>query len=667
MRFTALFAAASAAAVISAANHPSALENQTVRINILSKKIRQIIDGDIPSMKFEFSPGSIITTGASARPIKIIEIKKIEGRAAVIADQEILFGPAVVDIASPSEKLNPRRFILRGENESRRYPLPLEIKFKNGNPEFIVTEDMLRYAESSASAELGYVSTESIEALHALTLVTHARAQLKKKSSHKGYDFCDLTHCQIYQGIISTKRPIDLAVIDFEKSENEFLFHSSCGGKTYGPAVFACGGGAYGSVKDILFKEKIVLCEDAKDKWSREISSSRLTEILFEESGGDADIVYDNKIPQMTISRGGKISSFAPEEFRLRINRVLGWNFIRSNNYILTRADNSEKKIYRFEGAGLGHGVGLCQKGAIELARRGFSRYEILYHYYPSIRLKPGAAEKFHSPNLSWLIFDLNSGEEISSSSPSIKKRKIAPGSIFKLMTAVYLAQKRPDLLAGHEYVCAGKSNDHELIERCWLPEGHGRVDSAKAISMSCNLYFSSLSKKINTRDFVEFCNSFFSEAGMGCRVGMPAPENIAKFTVGLDDSFLFSINDFSILTRFLFAENPDDKKIQALRMKIQRGNIDLIRKAASEVFITGTASGKLKEFGPVINRIGLPEYPYENYISGKTSTIVDGTEHPVIYGLFIGAKNGIGIITILRNGNGHLAARWAQRLLHIE
>ena len=42
-----------------------------------------------------------------------------------------------------------------------------------------------------------------------------------------------------------------------------------------------------------------------------------------------------------------------------------------------------------FDGHGWGHGVGMCQWGAAELARRGFSAAEILAYYYPGIELVP--------------------------------------------------------------------------------------------------------------------------------------------------------------------------------------------------------------------------------------------------------------------------------------
>ena len=38
-------------------------------------------------------------------------------------------------------------------------------------------------------------------------------------------------------------------------------------------------------------------------------------------------------------------------------------------------------------GGGNGHGIGMCQAGAIRMAERGYSYEEILAHYYPGTRL----------------------------------------------------------------------------------------------------------------------------------------------------------------------------------------------------------------------------------------------------------------------------------------
>src|SRR5690606_672862 len=42
----------------------------------------------------------------------------------------------------------------------------------------------------------------------------------------------------------------------------------------------------------------------------------------------------------------------------------------------------------RVQGSGYGHGVGMCQLGALELAKRGYSYRAILQHYFPGHAVK---------------------------------------------------------------------------------------------------------------------------------------------------------------------------------------------------------------------------------------------------------------------------------------
>ncbi|HKA25493.1 MAG TPA: hypothetical protein VKF80_10975, partial [Candidatus Eisenbacteria bacterium] len=45
-------------------------------------------------------------------------------------------------------------------------------------------------------------------------------------------------------------------------------------------------------------------------------------------------------------------------------------------------------------GAGYGHGVGLCQWGALEMARRGNDFRKILGHYFAGIEVKPASESR---------------------------------------------------------------------------------------------------------------------------------------------------------------------------------------------------------------------------------------------------------------------------------
>jgi stage II sporulation protein D len=40
------------------------------------------------------------------------------------------------------------------------------------------------------------------------------------------------------------------------------------------------------------------------------------------------------------------------------------------------------------EGMGVGHGIGLCQRGGADMARHGASFQQILEHYYPNAEIR---------------------------------------------------------------------------------------------------------------------------------------------------------------------------------------------------------------------------------------------------------------------------------------
>jgi len=55
----------------------------------------------------------------------------------------------------------------------------------------------------------------------------------------------------------------------------------------------------------------------------------------------------------------------------------------------LFRVSPAGPGVWLVEGAGFGHGAGLSQAGAIDQARRGWSRDQILRHYYRGTELVP--------------------------------------------------------------------------------------------------------------------------------------------------------------------------------------------------------------------------------------------------------------------------------------
>ncbi len=103
----------------------------------------------------------------------------------------------------------------------------------------------------------------------------------------------------------------------------------------------------------------------------------------------------------MLLSGPGDSVRVSASSFRFAIGRELGWNTLPSDSYNVHGGDGH----FYFEGAGSGHGVGLCQRGAGQMALAGSSYREILNYYYP------GTAVGLNGAGLHWQHL---SGESIS-------------------------------------------------------------------------------------------------------------------------------------------------------------------------------------------------------------------------------------------------------------
>jgi SpoIID/LytB domain protein len=68
----------------------------------------------------------------------------------------------------------------------------------------------------------------------------------------------------------------------------------------------------------------------------------------------------------------------------LEIRRWLSRSHLYSSAFLVKVKQDPRGKAesFTFQGAGWGHGVGLCQIGAAVMASRGFSAEEILKHYF---------------------------------------------------------------------------------------------------------------------------------------------------------------------------------------------------------------------------------------------------------------------------------------------
>lgn len=228
-------------------------------------------------------------------------------------------------------------------------------------------------------------SAAALEAL-AITVRTYADAN-RSRHGPEGFDLCDLTHCQVHRRpTLATTRATQATrgLVLLDKGAVARVFYTaSCGGHTERPSQVWRGAPDPAYLPD----HADAACEGAP-RWSSELTARDLLRALV-AGGYRGDTLRGVSVRSRTAS--GRVAwlqldGVAPDQisgddFRTLVGRVLGWQYLRSTAFAVTRIGAG----YRFDGHGAGHGVGLCVVGSANLAKAGATRASILAQYFPGL------------------------------------------------------------------------------------------------------------------------------------------------------------------------------------------------------------------------------------------------------------------------------------------
>jgi stage II sporulation protein D len=234
----------------------------------------------------------------------------------------------------------------------RQYWGRVTIRAHNGELETIVSIDRETAVASIVAAEMD--ENTPVEALKAQAVAT--RSFLAAGARHADFDFCDSTHCQFLKSPPPSNSRVDSAVkitrgmvLQYRDVPVAAMYSSRCGGHTL-------------SLRDTNL--------DPGDGYPYYSVPCR----------------WCQQHPFVWRSRVGN-SGHAPragdERQRIAEARQWGWSAIPSSDFTATE-DGSGWKL---EGHGIGHGIGMCQHGAVGMANSGAGFREILDHYYPNTTL----------------------------------------------------------------------------------------------------------------------------------------------------------------------------------------------------------------------------------------------------------------------------------------
>ncbi len=258
------------------------------------------------------------------------------------------------------------------------------------------------YLASVVGSEIN--SNWPLEVLKAQAVVARTYA-LRNMGSHlsRGYNLSSTVSSQAYKGVSCESERTIRAVYDtkgeviiYNGDLISAVYHSTAGGQTAKGAVI------WGS--DLPYLQSVISFDDRSPyySWQKEYSKEEIEKILIDKK---INIEQLKGIALKDRGPSGRPKTIIIEDsmgsiYKVDSSKFRFWLGLRSTRFTITKAipisfncgRNSYSKDlagvrYFFTGYGWGHGVGMSQWGAYQLAKEGFDYQEILQHYYIGTRI----------------------------------------------------------------------------------------------------------------------------------------------------------------------------------------------------------------------------------------------------------------------------------------
>jgi len=334
-----------------------------------SESIRVAISDDQQSVTLKASSG-LLQTGTST-----------VGRGG-----EMVFKPSSVN----SKAVRVRSTDGLTQVNGRRYRGWVELRKKKNGLLLVVNDlDLEEYLKGVIASEIPHDWESDALKAQAVAARTYALYQ-KQMAGNRAYHILSTVSSQVYGGrsgertnAVRAVRETKGLVITYRGKVIPAFFHSSCGGHTENASEL------WGIDEPYL---KGVDCEcQAISKyglWEKRISVPEVANTLRRLGYPVNDISELNigsitpagRVKEVLFRSADGTSSNVPAE---TLRAAIGNTVIPS---VFFELELLEGEVV-FSGRGMGHGVGLCQWGAKEMAQRGYDFRAILAHYYPGTEL----------------------------------------------------------------------------------------------------------------------------------------------------------------------------------------------------------------------------------------------------------------------------------------
>jgi stage II sporulation protein D len=269
------------------------------------------------------------------------------------------------------------------ERKPRLYQDNIIVDVEQGNLKCVNEIELDNYVGGVVQAESGRLSHPEFYKVQTILARTFALAHIQKHAL-EGFSLCDHTHCQAYFGkptelniiksVFETKNKI---VVDENLNLIEAAFHSNSGGQTLN--------------SEDVWGSKLSYLRSVNDSFSLKMPNAKW----------ERKIAKDDWLSYLKIKHNYPIDDEDAKLLAFNFKQDTRKPFLESNNIKvplkIVRTDFQLKSTYFsimpkgdsliFKGKGFGHGVGMCQEGAMRMAKLGYTYLDILNFYYQNTQL----------------------------------------------------------------------------------------------------------------------------------------------------------------------------------------------------------------------------------------------------------------------------------------
>jgi len=357
--------------------------SQTFRISLFT-------ESNIKSISFQAGTGTYFLMNDTGFVRKIVPADLlvinlgISNKLDVKLNNNYLFTSTKVFLFHEKAENNIKIKPISPSIKERSYEGDFELTNKSGKLQIINLIDIDQYLEGVVESESG--SGQNLEYYKAQTVISRTYA-LKYKNKHAadGFNLCDRVHCQAYlhRRLIATvidsavRQTKNLIMLDEKNNLYATYFHANCGGQTCQP--------------DYVWNEILPGFDSFKDTFC--IRTKQATwEKRIPVNEWKAFMVNKYDFPTWDSLSNYQLYNFQQLErhaffihpfYGIPLRDIREAFQLKSTFFSVSL----EGETVVLKGRGFGHGVGLCQEGAMNMSKKGYDFQQILLFYYPKMRL----------------------------------------------------------------------------------------------------------------------------------------------------------------------------------------------------------------------------------------------------------------------------------------